>query len=174
MEQAGSLSKVSTILPVSPVSLLVVQPQARRQCMSLPSSLLSPQSQLTPIRAALVNSTFSTCPSTLLTLSGYSQGAELVHLATSQLPANTTSKIASVVLFGDPKNGTALNGVDAKKVLTICHTGDDICQGGDDVGLAHLNYSADAGTAAMFALGGVAELGITSQRMKFRGGNSIG
>jgi cutinase len=78
------------------------------------------------------------------------------------------------VLFGDPKNGTALNGVDANRVLTICHSGDDICKGGDDVGLAHLNYSSDAGTAAMFALGGIAKLGITSQSMKFRGGNSIG
>jgi cutinase len=129
---------------------------------------------LNPPRAALINSTLATCPSTLLTLSGYSQGAELVHLATSQLPANTTSRISSVVLFGDPKNGTALNGIDAKRVMTICHSGDDICKGGDDVGLAHLNYSADAGTAAMFALSGVAQVGITSQRMKFRGGNSIG
>jgi cutinase len=59
-------------------------------------------------------------------------------------------------------------------VLTICHSGDDICKGGDDVGLAHLNYSSDAGTAAMFALSGVARVGITSQTMKFRAGNSIG
>lgn len=61
-----------------------------------------------------------------------------MHLATSQLPTNTTAKISSVVLFGDPKNGTAIQGVDAKRVLTICHAGDDICMGGDDVGLAHL------------------------------------
>lgn len=109
-----------------------------------------------------------------MTLSGYSQGAQLVHLATSQLPSNTTSKISSIVLFGDPKNGTAISGVDSKRVLTICHTEDDICKGGDDVGLGHLNYSSDAGTAAMFALSGIARVGITSQRMKFKIQNSIG
>ena len=42
------------------------------------------------------------------------------------------------------------------------------------MGLAHLNYSSDAGTAAMFALSGVAKVGITSQRMKFQAVNSIG
>jgi cutinase len=45
--------------------------------------------------------------------------------------------------------------------------GDDICKGGDDIGISHLNYSLDAGTAAMFALGSAgAKLGITSQRMR--------
>ncbi|KAF4634940.1 hypothetical protein G7Y89_g3152 [Cudoniella acicularis] len=117
--------------------------------------------------AALVNHTTATCPNTPILLSGYSQGAQVVHLATAGLPANTTAKIASVVLFGDPKNGTALNGVDASKVITFCHTSDDICKGGDTISLSHLNYSADAGAAAMFALGSAApKLGITSQRLR--------
>jgi cutinase len=108
-----------------------------------------------------------------------------VHQAAASLPANTTAKISSVVLFGDPKNGTAIQGIPANKVLTICHTGmfpllkvpsegiltyhagDNICKGGDDISLSHLNYSLDAGTAAMFALGSAgAKLGITSQRMR--------
>lgn len=88
--------------------------------------------------------------------------------------ADLSFAVSSVVLFGDPKNGTAINGVDSKRVLTICHSGDDICKGGDDVGLAHLNYSSDAGTAAMFALSSVAKVGITSQRMKFQAVNGIG
>jgi len=125
------------------------------------------------LRAALIKSTLSACPNTLLTLSGYSQGAQVVHDAAAQLPTNTTSRISSVVLFGDPKNGTAITGVDAKRVLTVCHAKDDICAGGDAIGLAHLDYAKNAGQAAMFALGGVAEVGITSQRMKFRVGNSI-
>lgn len=77
-----------------------------------------------------------------------------------------TSKISTVILFGDPKNGTAIQGVDASKVMTFCHAGDDICKGGDDVRLAHLNYSLNAGQAASFALGGMAKLGITSQRLR--------
>ena len=124
--------------------------------------------------ASLVNETLATCPSSSLLLSGYSQGAQLVHLATSSLPANTTSKISSVIMFGDPKNGTAIQGVDASRVLTVCHTGDDICKGGDSIGISHLNYSADAGSAAMFALGSVATLGITSQRMKFTAERILG
>jgi len=45
--------------------------------------------------------------------------------------------------------------------------GDDICKGGDDIGISHLDYSLDAGRAAMFAFGSAgAKLGITSQRMR--------
>jgi type IV secretory pathway VirJ component len=123
-----------------------------------------------PNRAALINHTLSTCPTTPLVLSGYSQGAQIVHLAASSLPSNTTSKIASVVLFGDPKNGTAIQGIDAQKVLTVCHAGDDICKGGDRIGQAHLNYSMNAAEAAMFVLGSAGgKLGITSQRMRVAG-----
>ena len=75
------------------------------------------------LRAKLINHTFAACPNTPLLLSGYSQGAQLVHQAAAALPANTTAKISSVVLFGDPKNGTAIQGIAADKVLTICHTG---------------------------------------------------
>jgi len=118
-------------------------------------------------RAKLINTTLAACPSTPLLLSGYSQGAQVVHLAAASLPASTTAKISSVVLFGDPKNGTVIQGVAANKVLTICHASDDICKGGGDISLSHLNYSLDAGTAAMFALGSAgAKLGITSQRMR--------
>lgn len=76
-------------------------------------------------RAKLINTTLAACPSTPLLLSGYSQGAQVVHLAAASLPANTTAKISSVVLFGDPKNGTAIHGVAANKVLTICHASDE-------------------------------------------------
>jgi len=74
-------------------------------------------------RAKLINTTLAACPNTPLLLSGYSQGAQLVHLAAASLPANTTAKISSVVLFGDPKNGTAIQGIAADRVLTICHSG---------------------------------------------------
>ena len=165
-----SLSKALTTLPIFSDSLLVAHPPAQPKCVSPSSSASLTSDLLTLLRASLINSTLAACPSTLLTVSGYSQGAEVVHLAMSQLPTKTTSRIASVVLFGDPKNGTALNGVDARRVMTICHSEDDICKGGDDIGLAHLNYSSDAGTAAIFALSGVARLGITSQRIETRVG----
>lgn len=101
-------------------------------------------------------------------VSGYSQGAQVVHDAAAILPANVTSKISTVVLYGDPKNGTAVTGVDASRVFTVCHTGDDICEGGDFVLLPHLTYGfgndgADVKMGAMFAFSAVAStLGITS------------
>ncbi|KAM3076828.1 hypothetical protein ACMFMG_003704 [Clarireedia jacksonii] len=120
--------------------------------------------------ATLINSTLLTCPSTHLLLSGYSQGAQLVHKATSSLPTTTTSKINSIVLFGDPKNGTAINGVDRKRVMTFCDAADDICKGGDVITKAHLEYVSDAGTAAGFALSGMADRGISSLRLGAMGG----
>lgn len=35
-------------------------------------------------------------------------------------------------------------------MLTICHKADNICQGGNQVLTAHLNYAMDAGAAAAF------------------------
>ena len=84
-------------------------------------------------RASLINGTQSHCPNAPLIFSGYSQGAQLVHLATTSLPASSTSKLASIVLFGDPKNGTAVPNIDSKRVWSICHAGDQICQGKDHV-----------------------------------------
>jgi len=110
-----------------------------------------------------------------MVVSGYSQGAQIVHNSLSTLPVNITDKISSVVLFGDPKNGTAIQGVASEKVMTFCHAGDDICKGGDEVKVAHLNYSQNAMEAAVFALGGMAELGITSMKMvKMGAGGGLG
>jgi cutinase len=102
--------------------------------------------------ARLTNETMMLCPSTAIVLSGYSQGAQVVHLAAASLPANTTAKISSVVLFGDPRNGTVVQGVDAARVVTFCNKGDNICQGGDAILPAHLNYSSNAAGAAMFVM----------------------
>jgi cutinase len=126
--------------------------------------------------AALINVTLDQCPKTLLTVAGYSQGAQLIHDSLPLLPSNITSLISSVVLFGDPKNGTAISNIDSKKVMTICHAGDDICKGGDFIGASHLNYSADAGTAAGFVMAGrgMGMLGISSGSVKKTAVDEIG
>jgi cutinase len=55
-----------------------------------------------------------------------------------------------VVIFGDPDKDQALaNGLDAVR-LTICHSGDLICDGEPIVLPEHLTYGEDAGTAAAF------------------------
>jgi cutinase len=109
----------------------------------------------------LANATNVVCPSTRLSLAGYSQGAEVVRSALDQLSSaansssassSTLASISSVVLFGDPRNGSAIAGVDAAKVLVACHDGDVVCKGGQIILPPHLNYSSDAPAAAMFVM----------------------
>lgn len=53
-------------------------------------------------RASLVTQAFSQCPDTQVVMSGYSQGAQVTHLAAADLPAATMEKVSAVVTFGDP------------------------------------------------------------------------
>ncbi|MCJ1448480.1 MAG: hypothetical protein MMC23_008997 [Stictis urceolatum] len=100
--------------------------------------------------AGLVQQASTQCPNTKIVMSGYSQGGQLVHNAAKQLSAATSAKVNSVVIFGDPDNGQAVGSIPASKVLIICHQGDNICQGGDEVLEPHLTYSQNAGQAATF------------------------
>ncbi|TEY87520.1 hypothetical protein BOTCAL_0001g00460 [Botryotinia calthae] len=100
--------------------------------------------------ATMVTSTLSSCPDTKIVISGYSQGGQLVHNAAKLLPAETTAKISSAVIFGDPDNGDPVQGVSADKTDIICHAGDNICQGGSLILMAHLTYGMDATAAAAF------------------------
>ncbi|KAK6224703.1 cutinase [Colletotrichum tabaci] len=102
--------------------------------------------------AAVASRTLSVCPNTRLTVSGYSQGSQVARLAIAQLPPNQQARIASVVLFGDPLGGAAVPGVDGTRLLVVCHTGDNICQGGNFIFSPHLDYSLDAPTAALFVM----------------------
>lgn len=108
----------------------------------------------------------SSCPNSKVVMSGYSQGGQLVHNAAAMMPAAMMAKVSSVVIFGDPgqcrfsrccelqltpiDNGKPVAGASAAKTKVICHTGDNICAGGDAILTPHLTYSTDAGTAAAF------------------------
>lgn len=63
-------------------------------------SLLTEANQLH--RASLVTKAFTNCPNTKIVMSGYSQGAQLVHNAASELSTSTMEKVSAVVTFGDP------------------------------------------------------------------------
>ncbi|KAK7181688.1 hypothetical protein DPSP01_013185 [Paraphaeosphaeria sporulosa] len=103
----------------------------------------------------LISQTASRCPNTKIVLSGYSQGAQLVHNAAQKTSAANAAKVAAVVVFGDPKKGQSLGSIASSKVLTICHSGDNICEGGASITPAHLNYQNDVGTAGAFVAGKV-------------------
>lgn len=133
------------------------------------------------VMAELANKTASACPNTKIVMSGYSQGAQVVHNAMSKVAAmsNTTgnvdvaSRVSSVVLFGDPRNGTAVAGVDQGRVLSLCNAQDDICaKGGDIITLDHLTYNRDAPQAAMFAMQRSA-LGLMSQDAMMQGMGNV-
>ncbi|OLN97629.1 Cutinase 1 [Colletotrichum chlorophyti] len=123
--------------------------------------------------AQLVSSTQAMCPNTHITMSGYSQGSQVARLAIAQMTPEAQSKISSVVLFGDPGQGKPVPGIDATRLLVICHTGDNICQGGNFIFEPHLNYSLDAPTAALFVMQR-SSLGIASRDAENEGmGNTM-
>ncbi|ORY62943.1 cutinase-domain-containing protein [Pseudomassariella vexata] len=106
--------------------------------------------------AVMANTTLEQCPSTKMVLSGYSQGAQVVRKALAMMMGNSSNDnpvgINSIVLFGDPNNGTAIPNIPAERTRTFCHMGDDICAGGSQVLAPHFNYSSDAPAAAMFVM----------------------
>lgn len=122
------------------------------------------------VMADLANKTASACPGTKIVMAGYSQGAQIVHNAMEKVAAmsnatatanattsnnniDVASRVSSVVLFGDPRNGTAVPGVDQARVLSLCNAQDDICaRAGDKITLDHLTYNRDAPQAAMFVM----------------------
>ncbi|KAL5114077.1 hypothetical protein ACEQ8H_008054 [Pleosporales sp. CAS-2024a] len=100
--------------------------------------------------ANLISSTASRCPNTKIVVAGYSQGAQLVHMAAKATSAANAARIAAVVVFGDPNKGQSFGSIQASKIDTICHDGDDICLGQATVTSQHLNYQKDAPAAAAF------------------------
>ncbi|RTE74241.1 hypothetical protein BHE90_011324 [Fusarium euwallaceae] len=102
---------------------------------------------------AIVEQAYKKCPNTKVVLSGYSQGAMLVHNAAKSLPAATTSKIAAVVTFGDPFKSQGFQGVPEGRCKVFCRSGDSVCSGSFVITAAHLQYGQDAQAAADFVAG---------------------
>ncbi|KAF9446411.1 carbohydrate esterase family 5 protein [Macrolepiota fuliginosa MF-IS2] len=97
-----------------------------------------------------VTSFANSCPNTEIVMSGYSQGAQVTHLAANQLSSTVQNRVNAVVVFGDPDNGDGFPGVLNGRSITFCATGDDICLGGDIILAPHLSYGSDAPAAAAF------------------------
>ncbi|KAL9109756.1 MAG: hypothetical protein Q9227_005625 [Pyrenula ochraceoflavens] len=100
--------------------------------------------------ASLTNQAASKCPNTKIVLSGYSQGAQVVHLGAKQLSPAVSNRVAAVVLFGDPDDGQPVGSIPASKIKTFCDPTDQICDGKAIVGASHLAYGVDAIPAANF------------------------
>ncbi|EAU88250.1 cutinase [Coprinopsis cinerea okayama7 len=95
-----------------------------------------------------VASTASRCPNAKIFISGYSQGAQVTHLAARQLSAANQARVTGVVTFGDPYRDDALpGGLDSRR-KTYCNFGDLICDGLPTILAPHLTYGSDASDAA--------------------------
>ncbi|KAI1127600.1 carbohydrate esterase family 5 protein [Nemania abortiva] len=103
--------------------------------------------------ATLLAGAAQSCPSAKLVVSGYSQGAALLHAAVEQLAASARARIFAAVTFGDTQkqqDGGKIPNYDASKTLILCNSGDLVCDGTLIVTSAHLDYTPSVPTAVSF------------------------
>ncbi|GKT44522.1 cutinase [Colletotrichum spaethianum] len=117
----------------------------------IPGFLAGGDANGSQMMATLTQQAITNCPNSAVIMSGYSQGGQLVHNGAAMMSADSVAKVAGVVIFGDPLNGQPVQGVPAAKTKVICHNGDNICEGGNQIRRAHLTYRDNADEAAQFA-----------------------
>lgn len=107
--------------------------------------------------ASLIANVSSTCPDSQIVVSGYSQGAAMVHRAIEQINnATVINQIVASVTFGDTQkeqDGSQIPNLDPAKTLILCNTGDKVCDGTLIITKAHLNYTGKVQQASDFITG---------------------
>ncbi|OTA99591.1 carbohydrate esterase family 5 protein [Hypoxylon sp. CI-4A] len=102
---------------------------------------------------ALITQAATECPSSKLVVSGYSQGAALVHRSVESAEESVKNLIYAIVTYGDTQkaqdDGQVPN-FDASKTLILCHDGDEVCEGTLIITDAHSGYSDLAPDAVDF------------------------
>ncbi|MFV0494458.1 cutinase family protein [Mycobacterium sp.] len=107
--------------------------------------------------SAHIQGTVASCPKTKIVLGGYSQGATVIDLASTQMPADVAGHVAAIAFFGEPSSGfssalwgggplPALNPAYGGKLINLCAPEDPICTGGGDI-FAHVIYIDNGMTA---------------------------
>ena len=102
---------------------------------------------------SLLQEANSRCPTSTVVVSGYSQGAAIVHGAMAGVSDSIKNQIAAAVLFGDTRNqqeGGMIAGFPQDKTLIICNSGDLVCVGTLVIAPAHLQYEARVPEAVDF------------------------
>ncbi|KAI0126216.1 cutinase [Xylariales sp. AK1849] len=103
--------------------------------------------------AALITQVANDCPSAKILVSGYSQGAAMVHASIKDTTAAVKARINAAVTFGDTQkqqDGGQIQGFAAAKTLILCNPGDRVCEGTLIVTEAHKNYISSVPTAVSF------------------------
>ncbi|EFQ35324.1 cutinase [Colletotrichum graminicola] len=98
----------------------------------------------------------SKCPETKLVLTGYSQGAMVVHNAAKMLNGKD---VLAAVTFGDPFKSQPVSGISKGDFKSFCGVGDFVCSVGGCASaggcesksqMGHLGYFSDNDAAAAF------------------------
>lgn len=92
---------------------------------------------------ALITQAATECPSSKLVVSGYSQGAALVHRSVESASTSVKDRIYAAVTFGDTQkaqDGGQVPNFDPSKTLILCHDGDEVCDGTLIITDAHSAY----------------------------------
>ncbi|KAI0865445.1 carbohydrate esterase family 5 protein [Xylaria cubensis] len=103
--------------------------------------------------ATLLSGAAQSCPSAKLVVSGYSQGAALVHAAVEQLAASARARIFAAVTYGDTQkqqDGGKIPNFDPSKTLILCNAGDLVCEGTLIITSAHLSYTSSVPSGVNF------------------------
>jgi len=114
--------------------------------------------------SAHIQNTVASCPNTKIVLGGYSQGATVINLASSAMPAPVANHVAAVALFGEPTSGFSsmlwggqplptISPLYSSKTISLCAPDDPICSPGGNI-MAHVSYieSGMINQAATFAV----------------------
>jgi cutinase len=114
--------------------------------------------------SAHIQNTVAGCPNTKIVLGGYSQGATVINLASSAMPAPVANHVAAVALFGEPTSGFSsmlwggqplptISPLYSSKTISLCAPDDPICSQGGNI-MAHVSYieSGMINQAATFAV----------------------
>jgi cutinase len=85
----------------------------------------------------------SNCPNIRMVLGGYSQGAGVIDISTTEMPPQVADHVAATVLFGAPRSAfadtlspgplPAIGPLYAAKTIDLCVPNDPICSSGWDM-----------------------------------------
>jgi cutinase len=92
---------------------------------------------------SLLNEAAARCPTSVLLVGGYSQGAALVHRAVENLSASVKARIFGAVTYGDTQNTQdrgRIPNFPTDRTKVICNTGDAVCLGTLTILAPHLDY----------------------------------
>ncbi|KAF2642944.1 cutinase-domain-containing protein [Massarina eburnea CBS 473.64] len=104
-----------------------------------------------PALASSIKAAQSQCPETKIVVSGYSQGAMVVHNAFSAQGVSSAD-VVGAVLFGDPLKTQKVGDLATDKVKEFCATTDSICGTGGNPQGGHTSYGSVGEEAATWVI----------------------